>query len=82
MKIHMVTFIFLMIGGLNWLLVGLFSWDVGEIFGGVDSAVSRIIYILIGLSAVYEMVTHKTCCKACDTMKKDQTAPTGSAPAV
>jgi uncharacterized membrane protein YuzA (DUF378 family) len=66
MKIHMVTFILLVIGGLNWLLVGLFNWDVGQIFGGMDAMFSRIIYVLVGLSAIYEIATHKNMCKNCD----------------
>lgn len=65
MKIHLLTFILLVIGGLNWLLVGLFGWDIGEIFGGQVAAISRIVYILVGLSAIYEMVTHKNNCKIC-----------------
>jgi len=63
---HMVTFILLIIGGLNWLLVGIFGWDIGQIFGGMDAAISRVIYILVGLAAVYEAVTHKNLCKNCD----------------
>ena len=66
MKIHMVTFILLVIGGLNWLVFGLFGWDVGQIFGGMDAVVSKIIYVLVGLSAIYEVVTHKGNCKLCD----------------
>ena len=42
----------LIIGGLNWLLVGLLGWDIGNLFGGQDAVVSRIIYILVGLSAL------------------------------
>jgi hypothetical protein len=42
----------LVIGGLNWLLVGLMGWDIGELFGGQDALISRIIYILVGLSAI------------------------------
>ena len=42
----------LIVGGLNWLLVGLLSWDVGQLFGGQEAWVSRIIYILVGLSAL------------------------------
>jgi hypothetical protein len=49
--------ILLIIGGLNWLLVGLFSIDVGMIFGGQGALISRIIYILVGLSAVYAIFT-------------------------
>jgi uncharacterized protein len=66
-NLHMVAFILLVVGGLNWLLVGLFAWDMGMIFGGMSAMLSRIIYILVGLSAIYEVVTHKMRCKACDT---------------
>jgi uncharacterized membrane protein YuzA (DUF378 family) len=38
------------IGALNWLLVGLFHWNlVGAIFGGDMSTISRIIYVIVGL---------------------------------
>lgn len=63
--LHMVTFVLLVVGGLNWLLVGLFSWDVGELFGGMSATVSRAIYVLVGLSALYEVFTHKANCKSC-----------------
>ena len=44
----------LIIGGLNWALVGLFQFDlVAAIFGGQDALLSRIVYVLVGLSAVY-----------------------------
>jgi uncharacterized membrane protein YuzA (DUF378 family) len=46
------------IGALNWLLVGLFEWDlVTAIFGGEvvreSSGLSRIIYSLVGLAGIY-----------------------------
>ncbi len=63
---HSIAFILLAIGGLNWLLVGLFQWDIGNIFGGMDAAISRIVYILVGLSAVYEIATHNRRCKDCN----------------
>ena len=47
-----VAFWLLVVGGLNWLLVGLLSWDIGELFGGQGAIISRIIYILVGLSAL------------------------------
>lgn len=47
----------LVIGGINWGLVGLFQFDlVAAIFGGSDSILSRIIYTLVGLSAVFVAV--------------------------
>lgn len=42
----------LIIGGINWLLVGLLKWDIGMIFGGQDALISRVIYILVGISAL------------------------------
>ncbi len=46
------------IGALNWLLVGLFQWDlVTAIFGGdtvrQSSGISRIIYSLVGIAGLY-----------------------------
>ena len=64
-QLHKVSFILLAIGGLNWFLVGLFSWDVGAIFGGQAAFLSRLLYILVGLSAVYELSTHRQNCRVC-----------------
>ena len=61
----MLAFVLLVIGGLNWLLVGLFSWDVGMLFGGMEAVVSRVIYVLVGLAAIYEIFAHKSTCKMC-----------------
>lgn len=61
----MVTFILLVIGGLNWLLLGLFGWEIGMLFGGQMAVVSRVIYVLVGLSALVEIFTHGKNCKNC-----------------
>lgn len=54
--VDLIAVILLVIGGLNWGLVGLFNWDlIASIFGDM-SALTRIIYVLIGLSAVYRIV--------------------------
>jgi len=63
--LHMVAFILLIIGGLNWLLLGVFGWEVGELFGGYQAVISRIIYILVGLAAIYELAIHKSYCCPC-----------------
>ncbi|MBI2436685.1 MAG: DUF378 domain-containing protein [Candidatus Magasanikbacteria bacterium] len=68
--LHMVTFLLLVVGGLNWLLVGLFGWDVGDLFGGQGAWFSRVVYVLVGLSAIVEVVSHKSCCKMCTTTPK------------
>ncbi len=51
-----IALILLVIGGLNWLLVGLFSFDlVAAIFGSM-SVVARIVYVIVGLCAIYLLV--------------------------
>ena len=65
---HMVAFILLIVGGINWLLVGVFGSDIGGfLFGGMDAPVSRLIYVLVGVAAIYEVATHKKSCRACGT---------------
>jgi uncharacterized membrane protein YuzA (DUF378 family) len=64
--LHAIAFILLVIGGLNWLLVGVAQWDISALLGGMASIASRIIYILVGLSAIYLAATHKSTCKCCD----------------
>ncbi len=66
MNMHKVAFILLIVGGLNWLLVGVVGWDVSRFLGGETSVLSRAVYILVGLAAVYELVSHRECCRACD----------------
>lgn len=56
--IGMIAFILLAIGGLNWLLVG-FGFNLVDYLFGVGSVLSRIIYILVGLSAIWEIFTYK-----------------------
>jgi uncharacterized protein len=62
---HKVSFLLIVIGGLNLLVLGLTGWDLGQLFGGQSALASKIIYIVIGLAAVYEIASHKGCCKEC-----------------
>jgi uncharacterized membrane protein YuzA (DUF378 family) len=62
--VHAVAFILLIIGGLNWLLVGLVAdWDLATYIG---DSVAKVVYILVGLSAIYLAVSHKKDCKCCE----------------
>lgn len=63
--LHKVAFVLLVIGGLNWLLVGLGVGDVVWMMFGSVPIVAKLIYILVGLSAVLEIVGHKKTCKNC-----------------
>ena len=51
--IQRIALALLIIGGLNWGLIGLFQYDlVAAIFGGQASILSRIIYTLVAISAL------------------------------
>jgi uncharacterized protein len=46
--------VLVIIGAINWLLIGVFQFDlVAAIFGGQAAAFSRIIYSLVGLAGLY-----------------------------
>lgn len=61
--VHMVAFVLLVVGGLNWLLVVFDKNLVEMIFG--DGVVTKVIYALVGVSALYEIVAHKSRCSTC-----------------
>ena len=62
--LHTVTFVLLIIGGLNWLL-SVFGWDVAT--WGLPTILVQTVYVLVGLSAVIELFSHKSNCKCCDS---------------
>jgi uncharacterized membrane protein YuzA (DUF378 family) len=46
--------VLVIIGALNWLLVGLFKFDlVAAVFGGQGMLISRVVYTLVGLAGIY-----------------------------
>jgi len=55
-NLNIVTQVLLIVGGLNWGLVGAFGFDLVAAIFGEMSAVSRLIYILVGISAVYQLI--------------------------
>lgn len=51
--IQRIALALLIIGGINWGLIGLFQFDlVASLFGGQESGISRVIYTLVGISAL------------------------------
>jgi uncharacterized protein len=64
--VHKIAFILLVIGGLNWLLTA-FGMNIVNMALGSMPMVEKAVYILVGLSAVYEIFTHKKHCTACST---------------
>ncbi len=66
-SLHMVAFVLLIVGGLNWGLEAL-GYNVVYMLLGSWPMVEKAVYLLVGLSAVYEAVTHKSYCKNCMAM--------------
>jgi len=53
--LNVITLVLLIVGGLNWGLVGLFDFDLVAALFGEKSMLSRIVYVLVGLAAVYQL---------------------------
>lgn len=58
--LDVIAAVLLVVGGLNWGLVGFFQFDlVATIFGGQGAILSRVVYGLVGLCAIYQAVQWK-----------------------
>lgn len=62
---HYVGYILVIVGALNWGLIGLFNFNLVNLVFGSVPWLERLLYILIGIFAVYDLVTHKGTCKYC-----------------
>lgn len=66
--LHIISFILVVIGGLNWLLVGVAGYDVvADLLAGgnMESVIAKSIYILVGLATIVLLFTHKRTCEEC-----------------
>ena len=54
--INQVTLLLVIIGGINWGLVGLANFDLVAALFGEMSPLSRIVYLLVGISALWQVV--------------------------
>ena len=61
--LHMAAYALLWVGGLNWGLVGLLNMNLVENILGMG--IAKLVYILVGVSAVYSVATHMGECKVC-----------------
>lgn len=53
--INYIALTLVIIGALNWLLVGLFSFNLVDTLFGVSSIISRIVYILVGVCGLWSI---------------------------
>lgn len=70
-SLHMVAFPLVVVGALNWGLVGLLNYNLVDSLLGSWPGLVKLVYILVGLSAVYLLATHTQDCKVCADMMKD-----------
>jgi hypothetical protein len=54
--INLITLVLVIVGGLNWGLVGAFNFNLVAAIFGEMSALSRIVYVLVGLSALWQII--------------------------
>ena len=56
LAVNILTLVLVIVGGLNWGLVGLFDFDLVAAIFGAGSALARIVYVLVGLSAAWQVI--------------------------
>lgn len=54
--LNVTSLVLVIIGGLNWGMVGAFDYNLVDAIFGVDSALARIVYVVVGLAAVYLLI--------------------------
>jgi uncharacterized membrane protein YuzA (DUF378 family) len=55
--LNLVTLFLVIVGGLNWGLFGIANVDlVATVFGGPNATLAKIVYVLVGLSALYQLL--------------------------
>lgn len=57
-SLHMIAWILVIVGALNWGLVA-FNFNLVEFLVGKWPTLENLVYILVGVSALYELFTHK-----------------------
>ena len=53
---NILTLVLVIVGGLNWGIVGLFDLDLVAGILGAGSVLTRLVYVLVGLSALWQLV--------------------------
>ena len=57
--LKIIAYILVIIGAINWGLLGLFNFDIVALIFGEMTALTRIVYGLVGLSAVYLLFAYR-----------------------
>ncbi len=57
--LKIIAYILVIIGAINWGLIGFFNFNLVSLIFGDMTLLTRIVYILVGLSAIFLLFTHK-----------------------
>ncbi len=57
--LHWIAVVLVLVGSLNWLLVGAFNFDLVAMILGQMSILARVVYVLVGLSAIFLLLNIK-----------------------
>ncbi len=64
--VRFISMLLMVVGSLNWGLVGFFQYDlVGDFFGGMSSGMARFIFGLVGVAGLYGIGLLFNCCGRC-----------------
>ncbi|MCL4353642.1 DUF378 domain-containing protein [Patescibacteria group bacterium] len=63
--LHVVSFLLVALGALNWGLIGLFGFNVISSVFGASLFLTRLVYILVGLGGLFLVLNHKKECRNC-----------------
>lgn len=63
--LHIVSYTLVVVGALNWGLIGLFNFNLVNMIFGSMGGVENLVYILVGVAAGYSVYEHKQICMAC-----------------
>lgn len=65
--VHAIAFILVVVGAVNWGLIGINGeWNVVSLLLGRWAVVESIVYVLVGLSGLFLVFSHRKDCKACE----------------
>ncbi len=68
--LHTVSFLLVVIGAVNWGLIGLLGTNLLETVLVSAPSFVKIVYVLVGLAGVYLVIEHKIVCRYCGKGKK------------
>lgn len=67
--LHLVTYTLVVVGALNWGLIGLLNFNLVNALLGAWPNIEKLAYLLIGAAAAYDFAGHAKYCKICGEKK-------------